>query len=741
MVKDKIGGKRGKKKWLIWIFRIGLVFLLLGTFSVAGLFLHYAKDLPDPSKINKRIVFESTKIFDRTGEHLLYEIHGEERRTVVRWEEIPDTVKTATVTLEDQLFWKHHGVDFRGIIRSALKDVVKGGLAQGGSTITQQFVKNSILTSEKKFSRKIKEVILALEIEQKFSKEEILQMYLNEIPYGSNAYGIEAAAITFFGVPARELTLAQSALLACLPNAPSYYSPVGSHTDRLLIRWKSALTKMAELGYITSEQAEAAKNEDILAQIKPFRADIKAPHFVMYIKEQLVDSFGDKEVEQGGFKVYTTLDWDMQQLAEKSVREGVEKNGEKYKFNNASLVAIDPTSGHILAMVGSKDYFDDEIDGKVNIATRLRQPGSSFKPYVYAAAFEMGYTPETVLFDVETNFSTEEGKEYIPKNYDGSNRGPVKMKEALAMSLNIPAVKTLYLVGIKDAIKLAKNMGIGSLEKSSDYGLSLVLGGGEVRLLEHTSAFGVFANQGVKKEKKSIIRIEDAQGKLIKNFEDSKGEEILSKEAALRICQILSDNKLRAPVFGEKNALVIPERQVFGKTGTTNDWHDGWLVGGTPSLVAGVWTGNNNNDAMARGADGSYTAGPIWNGFMAEILKNRKIEEFEKPKELEKTGKPVLDGEISFKNKIKVCKYDDGQYCLANDNCPDDEKEEKTFYNGHSILYYIDRSDPLGDAPKNPEKDPQFKSWEKAVRKWAENEADGKKLKELPTRECKKDDF
>ena len=274
MVKDRVGGKKGKKKWLVWIFRIGLAFLLLGTFSVAGLFLHYAKDLPDPSKINKRIVFESTKIFDRTGEHLLYEIHGEERRTVVRWEEIPDTVKTATVTLEDQLFWKHHGVDFRGIIRSALKDVVKGGLAQGGSTITQQFVKNSILTSEKKFSRKIKEVILALEIEQKFSKEEILQMYLNEIPYGSNAYGIEAAAITFFGVPARELTLAQSALLACLPNAPSYYSPVGSHTDRLLIRWKSALTKMAELGYITSEQAEAAKNEDILAQIKPFRADI-----------------------------------------------------------------------------------------------------------------------------------------------------------------------------------------------------------------------------------------------------------------------------------------------------------------------------------------------------------------------------------------------------------------------------------------------------------------------------------
>lgn len=736
MKKEKIA------KTLRVLFKVGLGLFVLGIFSLAGLFFYYAKDLPDPSKINKRIVFESTKIFDRTGEHLLYEIHGEERRTVIASSEIPDTVKTATVTLEDQLFWKHHGLDFRGIVRSALKDVIKGGLAQGGSTITQQFVKNSILTSEKKLSRKIKEIILALEIEQKFSKEEILQMYLNEIPYGSNAYGVEAAAQTFFGVHARELSLAQSALLACLPNAPSYYSPFGSHTEKLLARWQSTLTKMAELGYVTEEQAEAAKKEEVLKQIKPFRADIKAPHFVMYVKEQLTESFGDKEVEQGGFKVYTTLDWDMQQTAEQIVREGVEKNGAKYKFTNASLVAVDPASGHVLAMVGSKDYFDDKIDGKVNIATSQRQPGSSFKPYVYAKVFEKGFTPETVLYDAETNFATQEGKEYIPKNYDGSNRGPVKMKNALAMSLNVPAVKALYLAGLKDSIKLAKNMGITTLNKPENYGLSLVLGGGEVKLLDHTAAFGVFANQGIKKDKKSILRIEDAQGKLIKKFEDSKGEEVLSKDTALRICQILSDNKLRAPVFGENNALVIPDRSVFGKTGTTNEWHDGWLVGGTPSLVAGVWTGNNNNDAMAKGADGSYTAGPIWNKFMAEVLKNRQREEFEKPKDLEKTNKPILDGTVmSSEDKIEVCKMDGGGYCLANSSCPDSKREKKHLYGVHSILYYIDKDDPLGEAPKNPERDSQFKNWERGVRNWAEKASGGKKIKEMPTRECKSEDF
>jgi len=736
------GPKKEKFKKFFWVlFKIGVVFFILGVLAVGGLFLYYAKDLPNPSKINKRVVAQSTKIYDRTGEHLLYEVHGEEKRTVISSGEIPKVVKSATVSLEDQMFYRHHGVDFQGVIRAAILDVLKGEAAQGGSTITQQFVKNSLLTSEKKLSRKIKELILAVEIEQKFSKDEILQMYLNEIPYGSNAYGIEAAAQTFFGVSARDLTLAQAALLACLPNAPTYYSPHGTHTDKLITRWKYALDQMAELGYISAEQADLAKREDILSQIKPYRANMKAPHFVFYVKEQLVKEFGEEAIENGGFKVYTTLDWDMQQLAEEVVKKGVEENGPKYKFTNAALVAIDPRNGHILTMVGSKDYFDEENDGNVNVAIRPRQPGSSFKPYVYAQAFSEGYTPDTVLFDVETNFSTEEGKDYIPKNYDGNTRGPVKMKEALPMSLNIPAVKALYLAGIKDSIKLAKSMGITTLNEVDRYGLSLVLGGGEVKLVDHVGAFGVFANQGIKHEKKSILRIEDSTGKIIKDYPDDKGTQVLKKDVALIMENIMSDNSLRAPVFGEHNNLVIPDRQVLAKTGTTNEWRDGWLVGATPSLAAGVWTGNNDNKPMAQGADGSYTAGPIWNKFMTEALKNTQKEEFEKPQEMEKTGKPVLDGELMFEDKIEVCKTDNGDYCLANSSCPDSKRDKKRFYNVHSILYYVNKDDPLGDYPKDPERDPQFKNWEKGVKKWAEKKLSGDKIRELPTRECNDSDF
>jgi len=320
-------------------------------------------------------------------------------------------------------------------------------------------------------------------------------MYLNEIPYGSNAYGIEAASQTFFGKPARELTLGQSALLAALPNAPSYYSPFGSHTDRLLIRWKYALSEMARLGYITQEQANQAKDEDILGQIRPFKTNISAPHFVLYVKQQLIDEFGEEQIEKNGLKVYTTLDWDLQQMAEKAVKEGVEKNGSRYKFANAALVSVDPRTGQILTMVGSKDYFGQSepagcISGKNckfepqdNVAVRPRQPGSSFKPYVYAESFTKGYTPETYLYDVDTDFSLDTGKTYNPKNYDNQNRGPVKMKEALAMSLNVPAVKALYLAGVKDSVDLAHSMGITTLDNPSRYGLALVLGGGEVKLV------------------------------------------------------------------------------------------------------------------------------------------------------------------------------------------------------------------------------------------------------------------
>lgn len=720
--------------------KIGAILAGIGVLFVGGLFLYYMKDLPNPGKVNKRIVAESTKIFDRTGEHLLYEVHGEERRTIISYDQMPDTIKYATITLEDQGFYHHHGIDFRGIMRAALSDVLNRSKAQGGSTITQQFIKNSILTTEKKYSRKIKEIILAIEIEQKFSKDEILQMYLNEIPYGSNAYGVEAAAQTFFGKPAKELTLAQSALLACLPNAPTYYSPHGSHTDRLLVRWNYTLDEMANLGYITKEQAEQAKSEDILSQIIPFRANIKAPHFVMYVKDQLVDEFGEEEVEKGGLKVYTTLDWRLQEIAEKAVKDGVDKNGNRYNFSNAALVSVNPRNGQILAMVGSKDYFDESIDGNVNVAIRDRQPGSSFKPYVYAMAFEKGYTPDTIIYDVDTKFSTDTENDYNPKNYDNKNRGPLKMKEALSMSLNVPAVKILYLASVKDSINLAKSMGITTLNQPERYGLALVLGGGEVKLVDHVSAFAVFANQGIRHDKTSILKIEDPEGKVLKTYEESEGKQVLDKNVALQITDILSDNDLRSPVFGSHSPLYIPGKKVAAKTGTTNEWRDGWLVGSTPSIAAGVWTGNNDNTPMSQGADGSYTAGPIWNAFMAEALKDTKNEEFEKPEEVE-TGKDILDGKLEAEEEVEVCEMENGDYCLESSDCPDETKKKRTVFNSHSILYYVSKDDPRGDKPKDPENDPQFKAWEKAVEKWAEDKAGKKDLVEKPEDKCKKDDF
>ncbi len=737
------------RKFKIALIAMGAVCLTV-VIAITSLFAYYAEDLPNPEKVNRRVIAESTKIYDRTGEKLLYEIHGEEKRTIIPMEEIPDSARYATIVLEDNIFYSHKGFDLGGIIKAVCHEISTsagmgdlGGLCpqRGGSTITQQFIKNSILTSERKYSRKIKEIILSIEIEQKFEKDEILRMYLNEIPYGSNAYGIEAAAQTYFGVHAKELSLAQSAMLAALPNAPTYYSPHGSNTDRLLARWSHTLEQMGQLGYITKEQAEEAISEDILSQVKALRDDIDAPHFVLYVKEKLAEEFGEDEIQSEGLKVTTTLDWDMQQLAEKTVREGVEKNGERYNFENAALVAANPKNGQVLAMVGSRDYFDEEIDGNVNVAIRLRQPGSSFKPYVYAQAFREGYTPETTLFDVETEFSQVTGKEYKPQNYDGSFRGPVKMKDAIGRSLNIPAVKTLYLAGVSDSIKLAKSMGITSLNQPERYGLSLVLGGGEVKLIDHVSAFGVFANKGVKNDQTVILKIEDSNGNELKNYEELKGKRVLEKEIALEMCEILSDNALRAPAFGTANPLNIPGKHVIAKTGTTNEYRDGWLIGSTMSLSAGVWVGNNDNREMAQGAAGANVAGPIWNTFMVEALKNHQDEKFEKPKKREESGKEVLDGKFEVVEKIEVCKYDDGKYCLANKYCPKKKKDEKKYFVAHNILHYVDKDNPLGDQPKTPKDDPQYKSWEKAVQKWGEKHADDKGRDTAPTKECKKDYF
>lgn len=711
--KFKVNKKNLKSSFKLILF-IGITLVIVGTVFALGVFAYFAKDLPTPDKINQRKIVESTKIYDRTGTVLLYEVHGEEKRTIIPADQIPKIIKDATVAIEDKDFYQHHGFDFTSFIRAIFANLQGKRIRQGGSTITQQFIKNSVLTSEKTYTRKIKELILSLELERKFSKDEILSMYLNEIPYGSNSYGVESASQTFFGKPAKALKVHEAAMLAALPKAPTYYSPYGTHVEELKGRQEWVLTRMHELNYLNKEEMEQAKKEKLT--IQPQREQIKAPHFVMYIKEYLSDKYGEEIVEQGGLRVITTLDWEKQQIAEEAVKNGIAKVEKRYHATNSALVAMDPKTGQILTMVGSRDYFDIERDGNVNVALMPRSPGSSFKPYEYAAAFKKGFSPSTILFDLDTDFGTD-GRSYTPQNYDGNTRGPLTMRQSLAMSLNIPAVKTLYLAGINDTIDLVESFGITTLKDRERYGLALALGGGDVKLLEHVSAFTVFAADGVKHNSTPIIKVTNGKGKTLEEFHPTE-KRVLEEEVARQISDVLSDNDARTPVFGPRSKLILPDRPVAAKTGTTQDYRDGWTMGFTPSLVTGVWVGNNRaGDYMNRGADGSVVAAPIWNEFMSKALKGTKVEEFTKPKN-EPAKKEMLDGK--FENEVTL-KVDRISGKLATELTPPEFIEERTYKEVHSILYYVDKKNPLGDKPTNPDLDPQFAKWEAPVLAWAQS--------------------
>jgi penicillin-binding protein 1C len=739
-LKEKLKSKK-KFPWKKFFLALGILFVI-GILFVVGVFFYFAKDLPNPGQVNNRLIPESTKIYDRTGQTLLYEIHGEEKRTLIPFSDMPTNIKYATLVLEDQDFYHHWGIKIDSIIKSALDNVISMDIERGASTITQQLIKNSLLSSEQTYTRKIKEVILSLEVERKFSKDEILGMYLNEIPYGSNAYGIEAAALTFFNKNAKDLTLDEATLLASLPQAPSYLSPFGSHTDALKARQEWALSKMAELGYINEEDAQKAKEVDVFEKLDPKLDNIKAPHFVMYVKEYLEEKYGKDLLEEGGLSVITTLDWEKQQLAERVVREGVEKNI-RWDAENASLVAIDPKNGQILSMVGSKDFFSKDIDGQVNVALRDRQPGSSIKPFIYLTAFSKGYTPETILFDVETNFNTEGEQDYTPQNYTGNFNGPVKIKEALGQSLNIPAVKSLYLAGLNESVEMAKSLGITTLNEPRRYGLSLVLGGGEVKLIDHTHAYATLASEGVRYEKTALLKITNNKGEVLEEFKNSEGVRVVEKEYVTMISHILSNNDYRAPAFGEQNPLRFDTFSVAAKTGTTNEYRDGWTMGYTPLLAVGVWAGNNDNRSMKPGAAGANIAGHIFRSFMSEATKNINNETFpEYKKEDFEREKDILNGEITIEEDVEVCEIPgkDDQYCLANKYCVDDNDEEKKdFANVHTILHFVNREDPLGDPPSRPENDPQYKNWEKAIREYFDDE--DYIFDSPPENECREDDF
>lgn len=610
-----------------WAFRIGAGSVLV----VALMFVYYSRYLPDPNRLLGRDVPESTKIYAR-DESLIYEVHGEIKRTLINLEDISPDLINATIAAEDQNFYKHSGISFRGLARSAIIDIIYREKRQGGSTITQQFVKNAILTRDKSFIRKIKEIIIAIELEARFSKDDILKMYLNEIPYGRNAYGIEAASQTYFNKKASELTLAESAYLASLPQAPSFYNPSGPNFESLRARQRNTLNQMEKNGFINEEQKEQALNEQVVFQT--VKTAIVAPHFVQYIENYLAQKYGETSLQEGGFKVYTTLDPDLQKIAEQAVKDGAARNKAANGYN-ASLVAMDPKTGQILAMVGSKDYFGEPepagcVPGKtclfepnVNVATTMQQPGSSFKPYAYVTAFgrDHKYAPASMLVDVVTNFGN-----YTPRNFNLSENGPVSMRKALAGSLNIPAVKTIALVGEDKVLKTAKDLGIDAPFR--DCGLSLVLGGCDVKLIDHTAAYGVLANEGKRVEKTAILKIISQNGEVLEEYKE-KSSQVLDPQAVYQLVHVMSDNNARAWVFGSNSPLQLGNRPVAAKTGTTQEFRDGWTLGFTPSLVAGVWVGNNNNTPMRR--DAVITAGPIWNQFMKEALAGKPVEEFNRP--------------------------------------------------------------------------------------------------------------
>ncbi|PIT94541.1 hypothetical protein COT98_03050 [Candidatus Falkowbacteria bacterium CG10_big_fil_rev_8_21_14_0_10_39_9] len=683
---------------------------VLGILSFSLLVFFLSRNLPNPNQLIQREVAQSTTIYDRAGENILYEIHGDQKRTLISLNEIPNNTKNATIAIEDKNFYKHGGISIWAMIRTVITNVLYNKSA-GGSTLTQQFVKNAILSNEKTVTRKIKEIILAQRIEKKFSKDEILQMYLNEIPYGSNAYGIEAASQKYFGKSVKDTNLSEAAILAALPQSPSRYSPYGAHKDLLIARQQYILDIMQEQGYISEAERDDAKK--FALKFAGPETNITAPHFIMYIKEILAEKYGEKTIEQDGLKIYTTLDLYKQKIAEEVVKAKSEGYPEKYKATNAALVSLDPKTGQVLAMVGSRDYFNEDIDGQVNITTSLRQPGSSIKPLVYATLFNKGYTPNTILYDVVTNFAAR-GKAYEPHNYNGKEYGPVSIRQALAGSLNVPAVKAIYLAGIKNVITLAQDMGYTSLTNPDRYGLSLVLGGGEIKMVEHVNAFSTFAREGEISPISVILKVEDKDGKVLEEYKDKK-KTVLSSQVAREITSVLTDNAARTFIFGAKNYLTLADRPIAAKTGTTNDYKDAWTIGYTPSLVTGVWVGNNDSSEMSKGADGSVVAAPIWNEFMKRVLTGTPVEQF-RPMDDAKTGKAIIDGDTNIGRKIKINKETG---LLATSSTPPELIEEKTFSEPHCILYYVDKNDPLGPVPSNPVSDPQFNLWESRIIEWA----------------------
>jgi len=689
------------KKVFIWIIGVIITVIIVGVFG----YIYLIRNLPATGEIVNLELIESTKIFDRTGEKLLYEIHTEKKRTIIDAEDMPDVIRNATVAVEDSRFFEHPAFDIRGIIRAVLVGIRDGRFTQGGSTITQQVAKNSFLTPERSIIRKIKELILAFRLEQIFTKDEILTLYLNQIPYGHNAYGIEAASQMFFGKSARYLSLSEAAMLAAIPQAPSYFSPWGRHTAELEQRRHHILYRMKDVGMIDEQQYQSALQDKPLVKDRPKTATLAfAPHFVAEVQKYLNEKYGEDFVARAGLRVITTLHADIQTIANDVISRGAQRNTELYAGHNAALIALDPQNGQILALVGSKDYFGQSepegciegdncrFEGNFNVITQgLRQPGSAFKPFVYLEAFRRGFTPDTIVFDSLTEFAAgnpncppipnlnfSSPQCYHPQNFNRLFQGPMTLKEALAESTNIPAVKTLYLAGLNNVIQLSELLGITTFYDVARIGLSLALGGGEVRPIELAEAYAVIANDGVRNPSTFILKIEDRNGEIIEQFQD-KSERIIDANYTRLVNDILSDRNLRLPLFrGSIRLTEVEGHQIAIKTGTSDNYVDVWAFGYTPNLVAGVWAGNNNRHPLEQRGSSILAATPMWHDFFSQAVKLRDNEFFIKPTP-QATAIPRLRGELNRENP-------------------------------RNILFYLNRLT-----------DPQFINWETSVQHWLKN--------------------
>ncbi|PIQ69969.1 penicillin-binding protein [Candidatus Shapirobacteria bacterium CG03_land_8_20_14_0_80_40_19] len=612
--------------------KAGFLGFIFGIFLSLAVFYYISTIIVDLPSLNKLITREqilTTRIYDRNGV-LLYKIFRDKDRTPVNIDDLPPFIIESTISIEDKDFYRHQGLSLRGIIRAFYQNIFQNKKT-GGSTITQQLIKNALLSNEKTYQRKIREAVLALLTEKKYTKKQILEMYLNEVGYGGAAYGIEEAAQKYFDKSSKDLNLAEAALLAGLPASPTSYSPFGGSPQIAQQRQALVLKKMVENGYISEEQSQTARAEKL--KYASGENEISAPHFMMYVKELLVQKYGEKMVEQGGLEITTSLDLNLQATVQKIVKNEIGQLT-AFRISNGAALVTNPKTGEILAMAGSKDYFAKDIDGNYNVTTALRQPGSSIKPVNYSIALENGFTPSSLIEDSPITYMVSGQPPYSPINYDRTYHGLIPLRIALGSSYNVPAVKILAAFGVKKMVTRGQEMGITTWNDSSRFGLSLTLGGGEVKMTDMAVVYGVLANNGIRVDLNPILKVKNSRGKILEENLSGQQTAVLNQGVAFLLTDILADNSARTPAFGQNSQLFIPGRAVAVKTGTTQNLRDNWTIGYTPSRVVVVWVGNNDNTPMSYVASGVTGASPIWRKIMSNLLENSPVEKFPQPNEV-----------------------------------------------------------------------------------------------------------